>query len=120
MPPLRRFALPHPASPSPHDLKRIRLQVDADKQQPILGRGQRTVLLGRVAAGGTRLPIEALCRHVRLEHGCQWWDQRPNLLSGETGEIEHLDGAGLHVSEPSRSHSSGLRSSEAQDTINRD
>lgn len=120
MNPLMRCALPHPKEPSLHDLERIRFQVDEDKQQPILGRGQRTVPIGRVAAGGTRPPIEAPFRHMCLEHGFKGWDQRPKLLDGETGEIEHLDGAGLDVGEPSRTHSSGLLSSEAQDTINRD
>ena len=120
MNPLMRFALAQPEQPSLHDLERIRLQVDEDKQQPILGRGQRTVRLGRVPAGGTRPPIEAPCGHMGFARGLKGWDQALKLIEGETGQIESLCRAGLEIGEPSRAHSCGLLSSEAQHTINRD
>jgi hypothetical protein len=63
------LALAHPEQPSLHHLERIRLQVDQDKQQPILRRRQRTVRIGRVPAGGARPPIEAPCGHMRFERG---------------------------------------------------
>ena len=76
------------------------LQVDQDKQQPILGRGQRAVLVRRVPAGGARLSIEAPLRHMRLECRLEREDQMLKLLDGETGQIEHLCRAGLDVGEP--------------------
>jgi hypothetical protein len=120
MNPLMGFALAHPEQPPLHDLEGVRLEVDEDKQQPILGRGQRTVLIGRVPASGARLSIEAPLAHLSLERRFKRPDQRAKLVHGETGEIEYLGGTGLEIGEPSRSHGGGLLSSEAQDTINRD
>ncbi len=94
------FALAHPEQPPLHHLEGVRLQVDQDKQQPIRRRGQRTALLGRVPAGGTRPPIEAPFGHMRLERGFKRRDQLPKLLNGKTGSIEHLCGAGLDVGKP--------------------
>jgi hypothetical protein len=74
MNPLMGFALAHPEQLPLHHLEGIRLQVDQDKQQPILGRGQGTVLLRRVPAGGARASIEAPCGHMALEHGLKGWD----------------------------------------------
>jgi hypothetical protein len=100
MNPLMRFALAQPEQPSLHHLERIRLQVDEDKQQPIFGRGQRTVRIGRIPAGGTRPPIKAPVGHVRFERSLKGWDQVLKLIEGETGQIEHLCRAGLKLSEP--------------------
>src|SRR5215510_7745510 len=100
MNPLMRFALAHPEQPSLHHLERIRLQVDQDKQQPILGRGQRTVRIGRVPAGGTRPPIEAPVRHMRFERGLKGWDQALKLIESETSQIEYLCRAALNLGEP--------------------
>jgi hypothetical protein len=100
MNPLMGFALAHPEQPPLHDLERVRLQVDQDKQQPILGRGQRAVLVRRVPASGARLSIEAPLRHMSLECRLEREDQMLKLLDGETGQIEHLCRAGLDVSEP--------------------
>jgi hypothetical protein len=120
MKPLRRFALAHAAQPPLHHWERIRLQVDQDTQQPILGRGPRTVRRGRVPTGGTRPPIEAPFRHLRFERGLKGWDQALKRIEGETGQIEDLCRVGLDLSEPSTPHGGGLLSPEAQDTINRD
>jgi hypothetical protein len=81
-------------------LEGIRLQVNQDKQQPILRGRQRTVRVGRVAASGARLPIEALVGHMGLEHGLKRGHQLPKLVHGETGQIEHLSRAGLEICEP--------------------
>ncbi len=69
MNPLMSLALAYAEESSLHDLERIGLQVDQDTQQPILGGWQRTVLVGRLAASGTRLPIKAPGGHVGLERG---------------------------------------------------
>jgi hypothetical protein len=95
-----RFALAQPEQPPLHHLEGIRLQVDEDKQQPILGPGQRTVRIGRVPAGGTRPPIEAPCGHMRFKRGLKGWDQALKLIEGETGQIEYLCRAGLKIGEP--------------------
>src|SRR5262245_8190877 len=97
MHPLMRFALAHPEEPALHPLEGVGLQVDEAKEPPRLGRRQRTVRVGRVAAGGTRPSIEAPCGHLDLEGGCKWRNQRPKLRDCETGQVEHLSGASLDV-----------------------
>jgi hypothetical protein len=64
-----RFALAHPTQPTLYHLQGIGLQIDQDKQQPILRGRQRTVLVGRISAHGAWLPIEAPVGHMRLERG---------------------------------------------------
>jgi hypothetical protein len=108
-----RLALAHPEQPSLHHLERIRLQVDQEKQPPILRRGHRTVRLGRVPAGGTRPPIEAPVRHRRFERGLKGGNQALKLVHGETGHIQDLRRALLELGEPSRAHGGGLLSLEA-------
>ena len=120
MNPLMRFALAHPEEPALHHLEGVGLQVDEDQEPPILGRRQRTVRVGRVAAGGTRPSIEAPCGHVGLERGFKGWNPLPKLRYGETGQVQDLSGAGLEVGKPSCSHGDGLLSAEAQDTTTRD
>jgi hypothetical protein len=120
MKPLLGVALPHAEQPPLYDLERVGLQGDQDQQQPILWRGQRTVLIGRLPTGGAWSPIEAPVSHMGLERGLKRRHQRLKLLHGETGHIEHLCGAALEIGKPSSSHGSGLRSSEAEHTINRD
>ena len=74
MKPLIRLALAHPKQPTLHHLQGIGLQIDQDKQQPILGGRQWTVLVGRLAAHGAWLPIEAPVGHMRLERGLKGRD----------------------------------------------
>jgi hypothetical protein len=88
-------ALAHPEQSPLHHLERIGLHVDQEKQQPILRGRQRTVLIGCVAAGGTRLPIEAPVGHMGLERGLKGRDQLPKLVHGETGRIQDLRRAAL-------------------------
>ena len=82
MNPLMGLALAHPEQPPLDHLKGIGLQVDQDKQQPILGGRQRTVLVGRVSAGGARRPIEAPFGHMGLERGLKGRDQLLKLIHG--------------------------------------
>jgi hypothetical protein len=103
----------HPEQPPLHHLEGIGLQVDQEKQQPILRGRQRTVLVGRVAPGGTRLPIEAPVSHMSLERGLKGRDQLPKLVHGETGQIQDLRRALLEIGEPSRAHGGGLLSFKA-------
>jgi len=98
--PLIRLALVHPEQPALYNLERVRLSVDQDTQQPILRRGQWTVLVGRIPAGRARLPIDTPLGHMGLERGLKRGEQAPKLFQGETGQIQHLRGAGLDVSEP--------------------
>jgi hypothetical protein len=74
MNPLMGCALAYPEQPPLHHLKGIGLQVDQEKQQPILGRGQGTVRVGRVPTGGARSSIEAPFGHMGLERGLKGWD----------------------------------------------
>ena len=62
--PLMRFALAHPEQPPLYDLEGRGLQVDQEKQQTVLGRGQRTVLVGRVPSGDAWLAIETPKGHM--------------------------------------------------------
>jgi hypothetical protein len=100
MNPLMGFALAHPEEPPLPHLERISLQVDQDKQQPILGRGQGTVRVGRVPTGGARSSIEAPFRHMGLERGLIGWDYLLKLGHRETGHIEQLCGASLEIGKP--------------------
>jgi hypothetical protein len=120
MDPLMSLALADAEQPPLHDLERIGLQVDQDTQQPILRHRPWTVLVGGVPPGAAWLSIEPPCGHVDLESGLEGWHQLPKLLERETGQIEHLGRASLEIGKPSRSHSGGLLSLEAQDIINRD
>jgi hypothetical protein len=78
------------------------------------------VLEAHTAPGDARLPVEAPVAHRRLERRFKGWDQRAQLLHGETGQIQDLHGAGLDLGTPSISPGDGLPSLEAKDTINRD
>ena len=118
--PLVSLALAHPEQPPLGHLEGVGLQVDQDKQQPILRRRQGTVHRGRVPTGGARSSIEAPMGYMDLERSVKRRHQLPKLIHGETGPIEHLCGASLEIDEPSRAHGGGFLSSEAQDTINRD
>ena len=68
------LALVHPEQLPLHHLKGIGLQVGQDTQEPILGRRQRTVLIGGIPAGRARLPIEAPLGHMGLKGGLKRWD----------------------------------------------
>ena len=83
------FALAYSEQPSLHDLEGGGLQVDQAKHQPVLGGRQRTVRVGGVPPGGARLPIEAPAGHMALEGRLKGRDSRPELVHGETGQIEH-------------------------------
>jgi len=103
MNPLMGFALAHPAQSPLHDLERISLQVGQEKQQPILGRGQRAVLAGGIPAGGAGPPIEAPLGHLGLEGGLKRGHQRPKLIHRATSQIEPLGRTGLDVDKPQTS-----------------
>ena len=68
------LALAHPEEPSLHDLERIRLHIHQDEQEPILRRGEGTVLVSRITTGGARPPIEAPEGHMGLEGGLKGRD----------------------------------------------
>jgi len=99
MNPLMGLALAHPEQSPLHHLKGVRFQVDQETQPPIFWRRERTVFIGRVPAGGARLPIEAPVSHIRLERGFKGPDQWLKLLQRQAGQIQHLRGAGLDVGE---------------------
>src|SRR6266511_1689494 len=115
-----RLTLAHPEQSPVHHLEGVSFQVDQEKQQPIFWRRQRTVLIGRLPAGGARFPIEAPVGHRSLKHGFKGRNQPLKLLQRQAGQVQHLRGAGLHVGEPSMAHGGSLLSSEAQAIINRD
>src|SRR6266511_5848151 len=104
------FAAAHPEQPPLYNLAGIGLQVDQHRQQSILRRGQWTVRVGGVPAGGAWLPIEAPLGQMGLERGLKGWDQALKLVDAETGYIQYLRGAGLDVDEPETSHGCSLPS----------
>jgi hypothetical protein len=71
--PLIGLALVHPEQPPLHHLEGIGFQVGQDKQEPILGRRQRTSLIGAIPAGRARLSIEAPLGHMGLERSLKGW-----------------------------------------------
>jgi hypothetical protein len=117
--PLIGRALVSPAQPSLHHLEGRGFQVGAETQPSILGRRPRTGLLSGRPAGRARLPIEAPLSHMGLKCDLKRRDQALKLIQGQTGQIQHLQRAGLEVGESSMPHSCGLLSLEAHDIINR-
>ena len=93
------LALVHPEQPPLYHLEGIGFQVGQDKQQPVLGRRQRTGLIGGIPAGRAWLPIEAPLGHMGLKGGLKRRDQAPKLIQGHTGQIQHLQRTGLQVGE---------------------
>jgi hypothetical protein len=51
-------------------------------------------------AGGPRFPIETPHGHGRVERSLEGRDQRLKFLKGQTGQIQELCGAELHIGEP--------------------
>jgi hypothetical protein len=100
MNPLMSLALAHPEQSTVHDLEGIGLQVDQDKEQPVLRHRQWTVLVRRVAPGHTRLPIKAPVGHMGPERRLKGRDSLLKLCQRETGQIQHLCRAGLEIGEP--------------------
>ena len=114
------LALAHPEEASLDDLQGLGFQVDQNTQQPILRGRQGTVPVGGVPAGRAWLPIEAPLGHMGLERGLKGRHQLPQLVHGETGQIQDLQRAGPEIGEPSSAHGCGLLPLEAEHTINRD
>jgi hypothetical protein len=98
--PLICFALNHPEQAPLHDLERIRFQVDQNEQEAIFRRRQGAVFVHGKPASGPRLPIHPPRRHPGVERDLKGRDELLKLLKGDTGEIQELGGARLHVSEP--------------------
>jgi hypothetical protein len=120
MNPLMRFALAHPEQPPLPHLEARGFQLDQDKPQSRLGGRQRTVLVRCVPTSRAPLPVKAPVGHLALERDLKGRDPLLKFVHGETGHIEHFGRASLQIDEPSRAHSHGPRSLEAQDTINRE
>jgi hypothetical protein len=83
-----------------------------------VAKGQFLYTVNRRAVRG--FPIEPPRAHMRLERGLKGQDEELKLVEGQTGQIQELCGAGLHVGEPYTGHMWCLLSWEAQHTINRD
>src|SRR5215475_1340752 len=110
MNPLMRFALPHAEQASLDDLERIRFQVGQNKQQPVFGGPQGTVLIDGKSACGARFPIEAPCRHPCLERRLKGRNQLLKLVERQAREIQELYRAKLQLGKPYTSHGSCLLS----------
>ena len=119
--PLIGFTLLHAEQASLHHLEGIRFEIDQDEEESIFWRWEGAVLLHTKSTSGSRLPIKAPRRHVRLERDLKGWDELLKLVKGQTGQIEELHGAGLYVGELDTDHPGCLLSWETQyTTINRD
>src|SRR5215470_4820030 len=97
MNPLIGFTLPHAEEASRDDLEAVRLQVREDKEQTIVRRGERTVLVDGKLACRPGFPIEAPRGHIRLERRLKGRDQKLKLVERQTRQIQELCGAILHV-----------------------
>jgi hypothetical protein len=97
--PLIGFALAHAEQAPMHHLARRGLEVDQNEEQAIFRRRERTVLVDREPAGGPRFPIETPRGEMRVERGLKGRDEELKLVERETGQIQELRGAGLHVGE---------------------
>jgi hypothetical protein len=99
MNPLMGCALPHAEQAALHHLERRGLQVDQHEEQAIFRRRERTVFVHRAPAGGPRFPIEAPRCEMCLERCLKGRNEALKLVERETGQIQELCGAGLHVGE---------------------
>jgi hypothetical protein len=95
------------------------VQGGQEQQESSLGRGQRTGCIGGLPARRARPPITAPRGHLGLKGRLNRRDQGPQLLQGQTGQIQHRKRAGLERGDASMPHGSGLLSLEAQHIINR-
>src|SRR5215831_4347606 len=120
MDPLIGFALAHAEQASLDHLERVSFHIGQNKHEPILRGRQWTVLVHAKPAGRPGLPIEAPCRHMGLECRLKGRDELLKLVKRETGQIQELCWASLHVGELYTGHPWGLLSWEAQYTTNRD
>jgi hypothetical protein len=88
------------------------LEADQDDQQPILRRGQRAVLRGRVAshvpAPPRPCPVGPVAQDRRLTGGYQ----RRKLLHSQAGQISHVSRLGGEIA--TASHELSLRSWRGQ------
>jgi hypothetical protein len=82
------LALTHPEQPPLHDLEGRGLQVDQEKQEPILRRGQGTVRVGGIPTRGARSSIETPLGHMGLVRGLKGGNERLKLSPCETGQVE--------------------------------
>ena len=113
------LALVHPKPPPLHHLAGRGVQGGQDTPQPILGRRQRTGLIGGRPASRARLPIAAPPGPMGLKGGRKRRDQAPTRIQGQTGHLQPLERAALEVGESSMPHGGGLLSLKAKDIINR-
>src|SRR2546422_1937777 len=111
------FALTHAEQAALDHLERIGFQVGKDEEQAIFRRRKRAVLVHREPAGGPRFPIEAPRGQMRLVRGFKRRDQLLKLVEGQTGEIQELGWARLHIGESYTGHLWCLLSWEAEYTI---
>jgi len=75
------------------------IEINSNEEQTLFRCRKRTVLVHREPAGGPRFPIEAPRRQMRLVRGFKRRDQLLKLVEGQTGEIQELGGARLHIGE---------------------
>jgi hypothetical protein len=100
-----------------HHLERIGFQVGKNEEQAIFRRRKRTVLVHGKPVGGPRFPIETPRRQMRLVRGFKRRNQLLKLVEAQTGEIQELGGARLHIGESYTGHLWCLLSWEAEYTI---
>jgi hypothetical protein len=117
LPPLIGFALTHAEQASLDHLAAVRLEIREQEEQPSSGVGKGQFLYTRNWRAVRGFPIEAPHGHVGAERRFEGWDQLLELIERETGQIQALPGAILHVSEPYMSHGWCLLFWEAQYTI---
>jgi hypothetical protein len=118
MNPLGRLGLAHPEQAPMEDLRGVLLEVDQDEQQPIFRSRQRTVLIGRVAAGLPLPPMQGPCTHGVSERRLKGGYQGGKLVHGHARQVSHLGRMGGKIAIPS--HRLCLLSCRAPYNTNRD
>ena len=71
-----------------------------DEEQRVFRRGERTVPIDGKLTRRPRFAIEAPRSHMRLERRLKGRDHLLKLVERETGQIQELRGAILHVGAP--------------------
>lgn len=87
MNPLRGLGLAHAEQAPMQQVRGMLLEADQDEQQPILRRGQRAVLIGRVASHLPAPPMQRPVGHVAQERRLKGGYQRRKLLHSQACQI---------------------------------
>src|SRR5438067_649713 len=97
MNPRRRLGRAHAEQAPMPQVRGMRLEADQEEQQPILRRGPRAVLIGRVASHLPAPPRPGPVGHVAQERRLKGGYQRRKLLPSQACQISPVSRMGWEI-----------------------